>query len=84
MANIDVIIPAFNEEQSIPLVLNDIPDFVRQIIVVNNNSIDRTAIAAAESGAYVVDQPDQGYGNACLKGIETLKSLDTPRTLLFS
>ena len=78
MANIDVIIPAFNEEQSIPLVLNDIPDFVRQIIVVNNNSIDRTAIAAAESGAYVVDQPDQGYGNACLKGIETLKSLDTP------
>ena len=78
MANIDVIIPAFNEEQSIPLVLNDIPDFVRQIIVVNNNSIDRTAIAAAESGAHVVDQPDQGYGNACLKGIETLKSLDTP------
>ena len=50
-----VIIPAYNEEQSIPLVLWDIPkDRVIQIIVVNNNSSDNTAQVAKNSGAEVI------------------------------
>lgn len=72
---IDVIIPAFNEEQSIGLVLKDIPrEAVREMIVCNNASTDTTAEVARKGGATVLDQPRKGYGSACLKGIEYLKS----------
>jgi glycosyltransferase involved in cell wall biosynthesis len=68
---IDVIIPAFNEEKSIGAVLDDIPKaLVRDIIVCNNNSKDNTGAVALAHGATVVFQPLQGYGNACLKGME--------------
>ena len=68
---VDVIIPAFNEQNSIGSVINDIPkDLVRDIIVVDNNSSDETSINAKNAGATVLKQPLQGYGNACLKGIE--------------
>ena len=68
---IDVIIPAYNEEESIGKVINDIPrELVREIIVCNNASSDNTAANAKKEGATVIDQPMKGYGNACLKGIE--------------
>lgn len=68
---IDVIIPAYNEEKSISLVLHDIPkELVREIIVCNNNSNDRTAEVAAANGACVVHETRPGYGSACLKGME--------------
>ncbi|MDZ7877699.1 MAG: glycosyltransferase family 2 protein [Saprospiraceae bacterium] len=67
---IDVIIPAYNEEQSIVHVIADIPkNAVRDIIVCNNASTDRTAEVAFEKGAIVVHQPQRGYGNACLAGM---------------
>jgi len=68
---IDVIIPAYNEEDSIQHVVNDIPkSLVREIVVCNNNSSDQTSNRAQAAGATVVDQPLPGYGNACLKGLE--------------
>jgi len=68
---IDVIIPAYNEEDSIDSVINEIPkDLVREIIVCNNASTDRTKEIALKAGANVQDQPNKGYGNACLKGME--------------
>jgi glycosyltransferase involved in cell wall biosynthesis len=71
---IDVIIPAYNEEKSIGLVIADIPeDLVREIIVCNNNSSDQTARIARQAGATVVDQPQKGYGSACLKGMEHIR-----------
>lgn len=71
---IDVIIPAYNEEKSVGLVLADIPgDLVREVIVCNNASTDGTAAAARQGGATVVDQPRKGYGSACLKGMEYLR-----------
>ncbi|WP_020535616.1 glycosyltransferase family 2 protein [Lewinella cohaerens] len=67
---IDLIIPAYNEEASIGLVVADIPrDWVRDIIVCNNASTDKTAEVAAAGGATVVDQPRPGYGSACLAGM---------------
>ncbi len=70
MPRINVIIPAFNEEQSIAKVVQAIPaGFVADVIVVNNNSNDGTARVAAQAGATVLDEPRPGYGNACLKGI---------------
>jgi len=72
---IDVIIPAYNEEQSIGLVLADIPkDWVREVIVCNNASTDQTKEVAQAGGATVLDQPQKGYGSACLKGIEYIQA----------
>lgn len=73
--NVYVIIPAYNEERSIAKVINDIPKgLASEIIVGNNNSKDNTALEAKKAGATVVDAPESGYGNACLKGINYLKS----------
>ena len=73
---IDIIIPAYNEEASIGLVLGDIPkELVRYILVCNNASTDRTAAVAKAAGATVVDQPQKGYGSACLAGLAFLENL---------
>lgn len=70
-----VIIPAFNEENAVGNVIRDIPkDIVDEIIVVNNNSVDATRQASEQAGATVIDEPQQGYGNACLKGIEYISN----------
>ncbi|MEQ8704395.1 MAG: glycosyltransferase family 2 protein [Phaeodactylibacter sp.] len=72
---IDVIIPAFNEEDSIGKVLEDIPaEWVREVIVCNNGSTDQTAAVATAAGATVLPQPKKGYGNACLKGMQHIAS----------
>ena len=74
---VDVVIPAYNEERSIGLVLNDIPtSLVRHVIVCNNNSTDRTKMVAQDKGAIVVDAPKKGYGSACLKGLAYLDNLE--------
>lgn len=70
---IKVIIPAYNEEHSIRNVIHDIPSFVDEIIVVNNNSTDATKKNAQQAGATVLTELKAGYGNACLKGIEYIK-----------
>jgi glycosyltransferase involved in cell wall biosynthesis len=73
---IDVIIPVFNEQESIGLVINDIPKhLVRKIIVCNNGSTDSTPSVAKSAGAIVVDQPRKGYGNACLEGMAYIAAL---------
>ncbi len=82
---IDVIIPAYNEEESISLVIADIPkDIVREIIVVDNNSKDATSQKAQEGGATVLKELKQGYGAACLKGIAYVRSKsDLPDIVVF-
>lgn len=71
---ISVIIPAFNESASIASVLRDIPtDLAQEVVVVDNNSTDNTAEIAKANGATVLPELQQGYGFACLKGIEHLK-----------
>ena len=70
---IDVIIPAYNEEKSIPKVLAEIPKVVRHIIVANNNSTDRTGEAAKAAGAEVVFEGQKGYGKACLTAMDWIR-----------
>jgi len=67
---IKVIIPAFNEADSIGLVIQDIPDLVEEVIVVSNNSTDQTEENARKAGASVLTETRKGYGNACLKGMD--------------
>lgn len=81
---VDVIIPAYNEEASIAKVVADLPAWVREVVVVNNNSSDRTSIVAAQAGATVVDEPIPGYGKACLRGISHISSkLEKPHIIVF-
>ncbi|KAF0246068.1 MAG: family 2 glycosyl [Planctomycetota bacterium] len=72
---IAVVIPALNEEKSLPLVLAALPK-VDDIIVVDNGSTDRTAEVALAGGARVVSEPRRGYGSACLAGIAALRDPD--------
>ncbi len=85
MTGVKVIIPAFNEQDSIVNVLNDIPrDKVDEVIVVNNNSSDMTAAVAGQAGVTVLDEPRKGYGSACLRGLEYVAGLrDKPKVIVF-
>jgi len=75
----DVIIPALDERESLPLVLAALPrERLREIVVVDNGSTDGTAEVARESGATVVDEPRKGYGQACLTGMATLAKRPIP------
>ena len=81
LSRISIIIPAYNEEDSVGLVLKALPhQIIHEIIVVDNGSTDKTAYVAIENGARVVKEPKKGYGAACLKGIE---SLDAPDIVAF-
>jgi glycosyltransferase involved in cell wall biosynthesis len=76
---VKVIIPAFNEENGIGLVIREIPkNLVSEIIVVNNASTDNTEKIAKEAGATVLHEPIPGYGRSCLKGIGYLKQTQPP------
>lgn len=82
-----MLIPAWNEEKSLPLVLADLPkSWVRQVVVCDNGSTDLTVAVAEAAGAVVVRQPARGYGNACLAGIRYLRSLppsERPEIVVF-
>ena len=82
---VDVIIPAYNEQDSIGTVIAEIDkQLVREIVVVNNNSTDRTGERAKEAGATVLEEQKQGYGAACLKGMEYIRQKSsTPDVLVF-
>jgi glycosyltransferase involved in cell wall biosynthesis len=72
-----VIIPAYNEQDSIANVIEALPKaLISEIIVVNNNSTDKTEENARKAGATVLLETVKGYGAACLTGIEYCKSKD--------
>jgi len=70
LPGIKVIIPAYNEAESIGKVIGSIPSIVDEIIVVNNNSTDKTMQNAQAAGATVLTENRPGYGFACLKGMD--------------
>jgi len=79
-----VIIPAYNEADSIELVIKEIPSIVSQTIVVNNASTDATQKAAENAGATVLTESKMGYGHACLKGLDYLAKQETlPDIIVF-
>ena len=81
---VDVVIPAYNEESSLPSVLRDLPrPPVRRIVVADNNSTDRTADRARAEGAEVVPAPRQGYGSACLAGLAHVRESGPPDIIVF-
>ena len=80
---ISVIIPAYNEEESIEKVIDEIIKVLQEnniyenseIIVVNDGSTDRTREIALEKKITVLDNPqNMGYGYSLKKGIENAKN----------
>jgi glycosyltransferase involved in cell wall biosynthesis len=65
---ITVVIPCLNEEAGLQKVLSELPSFVDEVIVVDNNSTDGTAAVARSMGAIVVRELNRGYGRAYKKG----------------
>ncbi len=84
MIDIKVIIPAFNEADSIAQVIAEIPDTVSEIIVVSNNSTDDTIKNAKKAGATVLSELRKGYGYACLCGMDYVaKQSKRPDIIVF-
>lgn len=85
MQKVSIIIPAFNEENAIGKVLAALPkQLIEEIVVVDNNSSDKTTQIALNGGATVLYEPKQGYGAACLLGIEYYKNkLIKPYVIVF-
>ncbi|MBM9501263.1 glycosyltransferase family 2 protein [Leptospira sp. 201903071] len=88
LQSVSVVIPALNEEKSIALVLKDLQKIknskIREIIVVDNGSRDKTAEIAFQNGAVVLNEFERGYGAACLRGIRRiLESADPPNLVAF-
>jgi glycosyltransferase involved in cell wall biosynthesis len=74
--NVSIVIPAFNEEQGVGSVIAELREvvsrngIVAEIIVVDDGSMDRTAVAAAAAGARVFrHRSNRGYGAALKSGI---------------
>ena len=66
---VSVVIPCFNEERGIAAVLSSLPNFIDEVVVVDNNSTDETGRIAAEMGARVIFETKKGYGNAYQAGL---------------
>src|SRR5580704_1270746 len=74
---VSVVIPTYNEAQSIGLVLADIPaGIVQQVLVVDSASTDGTSQIARDMGAEVQREPRRGYGRACLTGLAAVNAPD--------
>ena len=84
MPIIKVIIPAYNEQDSIGKVVRDIPEIVDEIIVISNNSTDKTEENAKNAGATVLSESRKGYGYACLKGMDYIAQKEIkPKIVVF-
>jgi glycosyltransferase involved in cell wall biosynthesis len=87
MITVDVVIPCRDEETALPLVLAALPRAgdgwrVRDVVVADNGSRDRTAPVARAAGATVVNEPRAGYGRACLAALAHLRG-DPPGVVVF-
>jgi glycosyltransferase involved in cell wall biosynthesis len=82
-----VVIPALDEEATLPAVIAAVPRAgagwtVREVVVADNGSRDRTADVARAAGATVVEEPRRGYGAACLAALAHLRR-DPPAVVAF-
>ena len=91
---VDVLIPALNEEEALPFVLEPLHQLrergelslskmsLRRILVLDNGSTDATAEVALAHYAEVISAPKRGYGSACIEGLKALRE-SPPDVVLF-
>ena len=85
---ISLVIPAHNEEEGLSHLLQEYPGYIDEVVVVDNNSTDRTAEVAASFGCRVVEEKKQGYGAAFKAGFKAatgdiIITMDADGTCLF-
>jgi len=68
---VSIVLPAFDEEQYIRAAVDDFfaSGLVDEVVVVDNNSRDRTAEEARRTRARLVTEAAQGYGHALRRGL---------------
>ena len=73
MRKLAILIPCHNEERGISKVIHSIPlrllkrlDIITEIIVIDNNSTDRTVQNAQAANAIVVAETKKGKGKLCI------------------
>jgi glycosyltransferase involved in cell wall biosynthesis len=73
---ITVVVPCLNEEEAVGKVVDQALEGIRrsgrtgEVLVVDNDSTDRSAEVAAAHGARVLTERRRGYGSAYLTGLE--------------
>jgi len=85
---ISLVIPAHNEAEGLDHLLRDTPDYLDEIVIVDNNCTDDTAAVCRGFGCRVVVEPKQGYGAALKAGFraatgEIIMTMDADGTCLF-
>ncbi|MFO7914280.1 MAG: glycosyltransferase family 2 protein [Candidatus Krumholzibacteriales bacterium] len=71
--SVSVVIPCYNEEEGVAVVIRSLPEFIDEVMVVDNNSTDRTAEVAEKLGARVIPEKKKGYGAAYKAGLPEVK-----------
>ena len=66
---LSIVIPCYNEQHGIAMLLKRVPPEVDEVLVVDNNSTDGSGDIAREHGARVVIEPRRGYGRAYKTGL---------------
>ncbi len=81
MKKIIILIPCYNEELGISKVIKSIPKkqlkklgYSTEVLVIDNNSQDKTSEIAKKAGARVIFEPRQGKGNALRTGFRNISS----------
>jgi len=74
MKNLTLVIPAKNEEYSLPKVLNEIKFFKCKKIIVLGKSDLKTIKSLNNFDCKIIKQENSGYGNAIIEGINKTKT----------
>ena len=85
-----MVVPCYNEEIGLEKILKRLPQFIDEVVVVDNDSSDNTALIAKKYGAQVIFEKRRGYGSAYQAGLRSLKignivvMMDGDNTILMS
>ena len=74
MSQITLVIPAKNESDSLPIVLEELKKFDCKIIVILESSDVKTINSIKDFNCELIYQSDRGYGNALIDGINNVKT----------
>ena len=74
MNDLTLVIPAKNEEDSLPRVLNELKKYNLKIIIVLEKEDVDTINSIKEYDFKILYQDNKGYGDALLKGIKNVKT----------